>query len=327
MVARADAWADGFRAGEPRDVYADMMALTLDIAARTLFGADLVGSNGGVGRALGVVMERVKVASESFLPLPRWLPTPGNLRYLRAISALDRVCADIIRHRREQGGASADLLSMLLAARDEDDGGAMSDRQLRDEVVTLLVGGHETTAIALTFALLLLGQHPEAEAAMRAELSRVLAARPPTIADVPSLPFTDAVLKEAMRLYPPAWALSRMAVEADSLGGYHAPAGTMVAMSQWVVHRDARHFPQPDAFRPERWLEGLEQKLPRGAYFPFGGGPRLCIGVAFAQVEAKLVLARLLQRFRFEPVTEKVALMPSITLRPKHAVRMVPRAA
>lgn len=326
MVARALAWRERSRPGEARDVYRDMTALTLDIAGRTLFSADVADQADRVGRALEAVMERVNRVSASVIRLPAWLPTPGAIRYRAAIAALDAVTEGLIRERRARGGGGEDLLGMLLEARDED-GSGMADRQLRDEVVTLMTAGHETTAIALTMTLWLLGRHPAEEAAVREELARVLGGREPAVEDLPSLPRTERVVKEALRLYPPVWGLSRVAKVNDRLGEWFVPAGTMVAMAQWAIHRDPRFFEEPEAFRPGRWTPEFEHQLPRGAYFPFGGGPRLCIGAAFGMMEARLVLAALLQRFRFEPITEKVELLPAITARPKHPMRMVLRAA
>jgi cytochrome P450 len=217
----------------------------------------------------------------------------------RAVRRLDRVLYDLIEQRRT-AGTHDDLLAILLHARHED-GGGMTDKQLRDEAMTLFLAGHETTALALTWAWHLLARHTDVYDALQDELKTVLAGRTPTVADLPRLQYTEHVVQEAMRLYPPAYALGRQAVAPCDLGGYHLPAGATVLMSQWVMHRDPRWFDEPERFRPARWAEGLAKRLPRFAYFPFGGGPRQCIGAAFAQMEAVLVLAAIAQRCRFTP--------------------------
>jgi len=326
MVEATEAWLARWRAGEVRDLYTELVALTLDIVGRTLFGSKLEGRAAEVSRSLAAVMEFVMEISGRVIPLPRWVPTPRQLRYRAAIASLDRLCEALIQERRASGEKREDLLGMMLEARDEDDGGGMSDRQLRDEVVTLVLAGHETTALTLTYALWLLGRHPEAEATLREELSRVLGGRTPTVEDLPALSFTEFVIKESMRLYPPAWSLSRAAVNDDEICGVKVKAGQMVSFAPWALHRDPRYFEAPEAFRPERWAHDFEHKLPRGAYFPFGGGPRMCIGASFAQVEAKLLLASMIQRFHFEPKIDSMELLPSITLRPKNGLPMALRA-
>jgi cytochrome P450 len=209
-----------------------------------------------------------------------------------------------------------------------EDGARMTDAQLRDEALTLMLAGHETTAVTLSFCLLLLCRHPDVEAQLRRELDAVLGRRAPTLEDLASLPLTEHVVKETLRLYPPIWAMSRATREADLIGGFHIPARSMVAWGPWALHRDSRYFPEPEAFRPQRWAGGLERTLPRFAYFPFGGGPRLCIGAGFAMMEARLLLATLLQRFRFEAAPGPgPELMPSLTLRPRHGLPMTLRAA
>ena len=211
---------------------------------------------------------------------------------------------------------------MLLHARDED-GGRMSDEQLRDELMTIVMAGHETTAIALSWTFYLLGKHPEVESKLLAELGEVLGSQAPTVNDLPQLPYTDAVLKESMRLYPPAWAVGREALEDCELGDFQVPAKTQLFISQWVVHRDPRFFENPEAFIPERWLDGSTGGIPKFAYFPFGGGPRLCIGQPFAKMEAALILATVAQRFKLDPVPGPPPTpQPSITLRPKSGIRV-----
>ena len=253
-------------------------------------------------------------------PIPSWLPLPSNLRYRRAVRQLDTLVYDLIRRpRREDAG---DLLSMLLHARDED-GSRMSERQLRDEAVTIFLAGHETTALALSWASALVAQHPAAQAALAAELETVLGGRAPAVSDLPRLRYTEAVVLESMRLYPPAYALGRESLQDGEIGSYRFPAGTTVFASPWVMHRDPRYFDRPAEFDPGRWLDGLAKRLPRFAYFPFGGGPRLCIGNSFAMMESTLILAALAQRFSLSLVPGHVLdTLASITLRPRFGVRL-----
>jgi cytochrome P450 len=258
-----------------------------------------------------------------FIRLPDFIPTLGNIRLRRAVKRLDSIIFEIIARRRATGEDRGDLLSMLLNAQDEDGGDRMTDRQLRDEAMTLFMAGHETTANTLTWAWYLLAQHPEVEARLHEELDRVLGDRAPTMADLSSLPYTEHVITETLRLYPTVWILGREAIEPSQVGGYRVPVGTTVYMSQWVVHRDPRFFDDPESFRPERWQDGLLKRIPRYAYFPFGGGPRICIGNGFAMMEAVLLLATIAQRFRLvlEPGT-KAKLMPTMTLRADGGIPM-----
>ncbi|HWP28608.1 MAG TPA: cytochrome P450, partial [Chloroflexota bacterium] len=325
MVACTEQLLATWRDGEVRDIHQEMMRLTLQIVARALFGADVADEAAVVDEALRVALERfgTRLSSLAFL-LPDTLPTPDNWGFLRAARRLDAIVYRIIAARRASGADRGDLLSILLRARDEADGGGMTDRQLHDEVMTLLLAGHETTAIALSWTWYLLSQHPAVEARLLAELQAVLGGRAPTAEDLPRLPYTEWVLWEALRLYPPAWALAREAVQDCEIGGYPVPAGTIVVMSQWLLHRDPRYFDAPERFLPERWADGLAKRLPRYAYFPFGGGPRLCIGAGFASLEAALVLATVLPRFRLTLVPgHPIALWPSVTLRPRYGIRMV----
>ena len=309
----------------PRDVNVDMMRLTLEIACRTLFGADACPDPEVVGRAMEDGLEGIAARFRAAVPLPSWLPTRANLRLGRSMRALHAVVQGMIDARAAAADQSAgdDLLSMLLAARDED-GSAMTPAQLLDEVLTLFLAGHETTALALSYSLYLLAGHPEAQSELRDELSRVLTGRLPDYADLPKLPYTRNVVTESMRLYPPADFLGREAVEDCTVAGIPVKKGTNLFMSQWVMHRDGRFFPDPLKFDPGRWTPEFERSLPRFAYFPFGGGPRYCIGQTFAAVEAALVLATVCQRFSFAPdSTFRLELNPGITLRPRAGVRVV----
>jgi cytochrome P450 len=308
--------------GEVRSVNEDMMHLTLDIAVRTLFGSSSSAHEARVSRALHDVSDYFARTLSQPFPWPLSVPTPLNFAFLAARAELDEVVHGIIREKRQSQERSDDLLTTMLELTDEH-GQGMSDQQLRDEVLTLLLAGHETTALTLTYALYLLAQHPEVADWVAAELSAVLGDRPPTLADLPALVRTEQLVKEAMRLYPPAAVLTRKAREDDVVMGWTIPAGSMVVLPQWVTHRDPRYFDDPERFWPERWTEALEAKLPRFAYFPFGGGGRVCIGSAFATLEARLALAELVRRFRYRNVdTRPLELIASITVRPKHAVRL-----
>jgi cytochrome P450 len=307
----------GWQEGQRRDIFTEMMQLTLGIAAKTLFDADVDGQAAAVGDALRVAQDCFIARFNSLFHLPAGFPTPANLRLRRAVRQLDAIIYGFIRHRRQTGEDKGDLLSMLLHARDEGDQSQMTDKQLRDEAMTLFLAGHETTALLLSWAWYLLARHPEAEARLAAEVRAVLGGRPPTVADLPHLPYTETIVAEVLRLYPPAYTIGREALRECRLGPYRIAAGTTLLMSQWVMHRDPRFFDRPEEFHPERWADGLAARLPRYAYFPFGGGPRRCIGDTFATMEAQLVLATLAQQYRFTLATdEAVRPRPTFTLRP-----------
>jgi cytochrome P450 len=325
MTAYAGQMVSAWRSGEIRDLHTDLRRLTLRIVTRVLFGAEIGPEASDVGRALGVVTERAVQFMRMPLPLPMWLPTPGNLRYRAAVRRLDRVVYGIIRARRASGAEGPDLLSMLLRAQDED-GSGMSDRQLRDEVITLFLAGHETTALVLTWTFYLLSAHAGAEATLLTELDEALGHRVPTVADLPRLRYTQQVLKEAMRIFPPVWVIGRETRQDCSIGGHRLRRGAQILISQYVVHRDPRWYSDPEQFRPERWTSEMEQRLPRYAYFPFGGGPRQCIGHEFAMTEATLLLASIAGRVRVRVISEHpVAPLPSITLQPARGLRAVIR--
>ena len=318
MVARAERLLAGWRDGERRDLHAEMTRLTLGVVAKTLFEAEVTGEADTVGRALTVALRESQREETRIIRLPARLPTPGRHRLRRAVADLHRIVAGIIARRQASGRDHGDLLSMLIAARD-DDGAGMSDRQLRDEVMTLFLAGHETTANALSWTWLLLSRHPEVEAALLAELRAVLGGRAPALADLPRLRYTDATLREAMRLYPPVWLVSRQPLAEVELGGYRLPAGADLWMSPWVVQRDPRFFPDPKRFDPARWLGDQAPAPPRFAYFPFGSGPRKCIGAAFAEMEMALVLATIAQRFGAR-IDGPVAIEAATTIRPRHGL-------
>jgi len=328
MAGYAAQTADGWRAGAELDVVREMNRMTLAIAAKTLFGADVQGEAEAVARALTTALEMFKRLTNPLGMLLDRLPVPGTLRIRRAREALDATVYGIIDRRRRSGEDRGDLLSMLLAARDvEGDGGGMTDLQLRDEALTIFLAGHETTANALAWTWHLLALHPDAEAMLHAEVDSALGGRLPTAADLPRLAFTRAVLAESMRLFPPAWVVGRQPLEDFAAGGYRIAAGAVVMMSPWVVHRDPRWWPDPERFDPGRWTPEAEAALPRFAYFPFGGGPRKCIGEGFAWMEGVLALATLARRWRLRHVPgSRVTAHPTITLRPAGLVmRAEPR--
>lgn len=319
-------WRPSVGSGRPLEIGAEMMRLTLHIVGRALFGLDMGGDASGFGRAMTVANNYL--SDRFYVPFPPpGVPTPYNLRYRAAKRVLDGTVDRIIRQRRAGVGDRGDLLSMLLEARDEETGQGMDDRQMRDEVLTLLLAGHETTANTLAWTWYLLSMHPAVARELRRELQKVLGGRAPTVDDLPNLPYTRMVIEESMRLYPPAWVLSRNAIHADRIGGYDIPAGAAVILSPYVTHRRAAFWDNPEGFDPERFDPERSAGRPRFAYFPFGGGPRLCIGAAFAMTEAQLVLATVAQRVELQLVPgHPVETEALVTLRPRHGVRMTVHA-
>lgn len=316
--------SNGWRDGDTLNISDEMMQLTLGIVGKTLFDADVVSDAKDVGEAMSVVMDLFNTITIPFFELIQKLPLPQLRRFDSAKARLDTIIYRLIDERRRSGEDRGDLLSMLLLAQDtEGDGGRMSDAQLRDEVMTIFLAGHETTANALTWTWYLLSQHPDAEAQLHAEIDKVLGGRSPSFEDVAQLKYTEMVLSESMRLFPPAWAIGRLALEDFEIGGYTVPRKSLVLMSQYVMHHDARFFPEPDRFDPGRWTPAARESRPQFSYFPFGGGPRRCIGEGFAWMEGVLLLATLAQQWQMRLVpNHPVALKPVITLRPKHGMRM-----
>jgi len=291
MAGYAARTRDSWKEGETRDIAQDMMQLTLAIVAKTLFDADVQGEAQEIGQALTEVLELFATFSSPLTEITDKLPTARNRRVKRGKQRLDETIYRIIGEHRAAGEDRGDLLSMLLLAQDtEEASGGMSDEQLRDEVMTLFLAGHETTANALAWTWYLLSQNPAVEAKMHAEIDEVLGAKLPTFEDVPRLTYTERVFTESMRLYPPVWVMSRRAVSACKIGGYHVPAKSIVLLSQFVMHHDERYYDQPEKFDPDRWLPEARAGRPKYAYFPFGGGPRLCIGEQFAWMEGILLL-------------------------------------
>lgn len=322
MADRAQHRVAEWPEGKVVDIHALTMGLALEVVSKVLFGADVGDRATDVGERLEVLM-RFFASQANFVLrlLPRKIQTPGQRRFRRAVADLDEIVYGLISDRRRSEKDGGDLLSTLIAARDDDDS-QMSDQQLRDEVMTLFLAGHETTALALSWTFGLLAQHAEAEARLVAELEDVLGDRPPEPGDVPRLVFARRVLMESMRLYPPAWILARQALRDVEIGDTRIPAKAFVTMSQWVMHRDPRYFAEPERFLPERWEGELETRLPKFVYFPFGGGQRVCIGSDFAMMEATLVLATVMQRFQFALAPGyRLRPDPSLSLRPKGGVR------
>lgn len=325
MVDYADLMASEWRDDEVRDIDHEMMRLTLQIVGRTLFGAEIGSDADKIGAAMTTMVELF-----NFLLLPFWevisrLPIPQSIRLRRALKSLDTIIYGIIDERRRSGQDTGDLLSMLLLAQDETDGTIMSDQQIRDEVTTIFLAGHETTANALVWTWYLLSQNPESEAKLHAELDAVLAARRvPIMDDVPSLKYTEAVFAESMRLFPPAWGIGRNAIAEHEFGGFHLPKGSIVLASPYVLQRDERFWDKPNDFRPERWETiSVKEASARNIYFPFGGGVRRCIGESFAWTEGILLIATLARKWRLSLMPDQqIALNPQITLRPKYGMRM-----
>jgi len=311
-------WSDG----QTLDIHAAMMHLTLGIVAKTLFDADVSHEAEDVDAALTVLMGKFLRQAGLALLLPTWVPLPTSQLLKRAVGRLDKVIYGIIEQRRASGQMSGDLLSVFLQAHD-DEGVGMTDRQLHDEIMTLFLAGHETTANVLSWTWFLLGQNPEVEKNLVEELRRVLGGRVPTPADLPQLVYIDTVLRESMRLYPPVWVIGRRALAPFRLGEYELPADTNILISQLIMHKDTRYFSEPERFNPDRWSanDSHAASSPRFAYFPFGGGPRVCIGAGFAMMEAVLLLATIAQQFRIQIAPgQKVKMQPTVTLRPRNGI-------
>jgi cytochrome P450 len=325
MTAYAMETSERWQDGAELDMSEEMMRLTLGIVGKTLFDADVVSDAREVGEAMTVAMDLFNTIVIPFFELLEKLPLPQFRRFDNARARLDAIIYRLIEERRRSGADRGDLLSMLLLAQDtEGDGGTMTDLQLRDELMTIFLAGHETTANALTWTWYLLSQNPAVEARLHEELDRLLAGRLPTFEDVAQLKYTEMVLTESMRLYPPAWAIGRLATNESEIGGYVIPKKALVLMSQYVMHRDPRYFTEPERFDPERWTAEARESRPQFSYFPFGGGPRRCIGEGFAWMEGILLLATLAQHWQMRLVpNHPVAIRPVITLRPKYGMRMM----
>ncbi len=326
MVEATDRMLDSWQArtakGQPLDVASEMMRLTCTIVGKVLLGADVSGDIDEVERSATAVMEHTWRRLERIVDPPLWVPTPGNVRFRRAKRRLDRVVYRLIGERRGET-AKNDLLALLLKARDSETGGGMTEEQLHNETITLLLAGHETTANALTWTWYLLSRHPRWRQDVRDEVMGLLGDRAPTADDLPGLDLVTRVFQEAMRLYPPIWIMERRVLEDDVVGGYHIPAGSALELSPYVTHRHPAFWENPEGFDPDRFTPQRAAARPQYAYLPFGGGQRLCIGNHLAMLEARVIVSRVLQRFKLDlvpgfPVEPK----PGITLRPRHGLLM-----
>jgi cytochrome P450 len=324
MTRATDKLLGSWRDAESRNVHEDMMGVTLEIVAQCLFGTEVASVTEQVGRAMQVLTDRFIAEASQALLLPFEIPNVLVPARRKVINELNNVINGIVHERRNSNQSRGDLLDALLQMRDSE-GRPMSDAQLRDEVMTLFLAGHETTAIALSWSCYLLAKNPGVEKKLVEELRAVLGEREPMPDDLFALHYTEMVLKESMRLYPAVWGIGRRAIADCEIGGYHVRAGTNIFIFQALTHRDPRFFKDPDAFDPERWREDPVRagKIPRFAYFPFGGGPRVCVGAAFAMLEATLLLAMVQQKFQLRLMPgHPVEPVPSVTLRPKHGIRV-----
>jgi cytochrome P450 len=304
------------------DVSVEMAQLTLSVVAKTLFSADIESEAREIGAAMTSILEMFKVLLMPFSEYLDKLPLPAMRRFERARARLDATIYGLIAERRASGVDTGDLLSMLLLAQEEGD--EMTDQQVRDEAMTLFLAGHETGANALTWSWYLVSQHPEIERRLHEEIDTVLGDRPPELSDVPNLRYTEMILAEALRLYPPAWAIGRKALAPFTLGGFEIPAGSICIVSPYVLQRDARWFPDPEKFDPERWTPEARDACPKFSYIPFGGGARVCIGERFAWMEGVILLAAIAQKWRFRLAPgQHVEPLPLVTLRVKNGLRMI----
>jgi cytochrome P450 len=328
MVAQTLRMVESFTDGEVREITSEMTKLTLDVVVSALFGSELPPEAREIGGSMNAVMDAANYRVNRPLHIPYWVPTRRNLRERRVLARLDLMLRALVRARRASGGSPGgsreDLLSVLLAAVDEDSGVGMSDQQLRDEMMTLFLAGHETTATALTWTWYLLSRHPEVDAKLLEELDRVLGGRAPAATDLPKLPYTEMVIREAIRLYPPGPSFAREPVEDVTIGGYMVREGSIVLVNTYALQRDPRFYADdPERYDPERFAPGWEERIPRYAYLPFGGGPRVCIGNGFAMMEVRLILATVAQHYKLSlESSEEIKPVQLVTLRPSGPVRM-----
>ncbi len=323
MLESTERMLTTWHGGQTLDIVPQMLRLTMEIAGKTLLGIELGDRFDEITRCLETTMFDFLARFGAAGLIPSWVPTLRNLRLKAAIRRLDRILQELIDERRAAGAGGGDFLSLLLHAKDEVDGQGISDRQVRDEVMTMFLAGHETTAMTLCWTWMLLAENPEIQERVRTEALDVLGDNRPEAADVARLTFCEQVIRESMRLYPPAYAVGRRPLEDVTIGEHFIPAGVNVLMSQWIVQRDPRWYDEPLRFHPDRWADGLASRLPKYAYFPFGGGPRVCIGNTFAMFEATLVLAMIARQFRLERVTNApIRILPAVTLRPAEPIEM-----
>jgi cytochrome P450 len=323
MVAQTRGMMDAFAEGQVHEISSEMAELTLNIVAKCLFGAELPSELKEIRGAMVAMLAAASRRVNGILRLPPWAPTAGNIMERRALTKMDVLLRELVEGRRSLKKQRDDLLSVLVTATDEASGGGMTDKQLRDEMLTLFLAGHETTANALTWTWFLLSQHPEVEAKLWDELDRVLDGRAPEPSDLVKLPYTEMVIRESLRLYPPAPAVAREPVGDVTIAGYRIREGSLLSVNTYALQRDARFYPDPERYDPERFSPGWEERIPRYAYLPFGAGPRVCIGNAFAMTEARLILATVAQHYKLslEP-DQKVVPVQVITVKPRGPVRM-----
>jgi cytochrome P450 len=323
MADYATDLGDEWKAGLTRDIGQDMTTLTMRIIAKTLFDADVTHEAQEVGPAIRDVVALVEESFRQLFPMPTWLPTSHNRKLRAAVARLDTLIQRFINDRRASGEDKGDFLSLLLSAHD-DNNSVMTDKQVRDEAMTLFGAGHETTAVTMMWVWYLLSQHPEVEAKLHAELDGVLAGRKPTLDDLPQLGYTERIVKEAMRLYPAAWAITREAQEEVTLGGHRLKKGQVLFVNVYGLHHDPRYYAEPERFDPDRFGPENEGNIPKYAYLPFAAGPRVCIGNAFSLMESRLLLATLAQRFRLTLAPNLTVIADrQFTLRPKYGLQMV----
>jgi cytochrome P450 len=320
-------WRPLAERGETIDVHAEMMRLTLTVVSRALFSTDLGDRTEATAGAFRIAFDHTVRRMHSLIDVPDWVPTPANARFREAVRTLDDIFYAVLARRRSKAASTGDLLSVLMQARDEETGEALAERELRDEVLTLLLGGYDTAANSLSWMWYLLSKNPAIAGRLRADLAP-LGGKAPTVEDLPQIPYAGMVFEEAMRLYPPVWVLAREAIEDDELNGYHVPAGSMILISPYVIHHDPRYWDNPEGFAPEHFAQDRRSERPRFAYLPFGGGPRQCLGMGLALLEARLIVATLAQHFRLDAVPwHRVDIVPSITLAPRGGMPMVVRPA
>lgn len=323
IVQYADREVETWAPNRPLNVTDSMQRLTLEVLAKALFNIDIRHRATDISDAVTEVMHQAIRARQVPLSLPEWLPTPRKIKYDRAVATFDEAVADIIDEHRQRTDPPDDVVTALLCAQRERD--SLDDRQIRDEVLTLLLAGHDTTALTLSYLWYLLGNNPEIQSRVFEEIDRTLGTDDPAGVELTELVLTNRVIKETLRLYPPAYFLTREPRSADVIDGYRIPEGSLILINQWLFHRDERFFERSDTFDPDRWSDGFEEELHPFAYFPFGGGPRLCLGRQFAYLEMLIVVATVLRRFRIELAFEPpIELDPLVSLRPKSPIRIVP---
>lgn len=314
-------WSSQAQSGEAFDLAGQVTDLTMRVIAKTILGLDFAGTDKELTEAIEFATDHANSSMETIVPIPDWVPTPSHLRFERAKGVLNKMVNDLIDQRRRGNLESKDLLTLMMRTRDEETGEGLSDAMLRDQVMTFFLAGHETTAQTLKWLFVMLSRHPHVDQQVHSEVQRVLGGRAPTFAEAGKLEYTRMVIQEVMRLWPPAWLMAREAVLDDEVGGYHVPAGTQVVFSQWVMHRHPAYWENPEGFDPERFSPERSAGRSHGIYFPFGAGPRVCIGSTFAMMELLMIVPMIVQKYRLDLMpSPAVAPKPTITLRPLHGV-------